>query len=84
MNVARETVMAALVALLEGVVFASPVNGQTEFVSVSRRLNSGPTCRIAAPGAVRQRTSRAADVSERGAAEQDHAERRSLHLHRRQ
>jgi hypothetical protein len=38
MNVAREAVMAALVALLEGVAFASPVNGQTGFVSVSRRL----------------------------------------------
>ncbi len=38
MNVARETVMAALVALLESVVFAQPVNGQTGFVSVSRRL----------------------------------------------
>ncbi|MGA8170015.1 MAG: hypothetical protein WB816_04155 [Methylocystis sp.] len=38
MNVAREAVMTALVALLEGVVFASPVNGQTGFVSVSRRL----------------------------------------------
>jgi hypothetical protein len=38
MNVMREAVMAALVALLEGVVFAQPVNGQTGFVSVSRRL----------------------------------------------
>jgi len=38
MNVAREAVMAALVALLEGVEFDQPVNGQTGFVSVSRRL----------------------------------------------
>ena len=38
MNVAREAVMASLVALLEGVVLSSPVNSQTQFVSVSRRL----------------------------------------------
>ncbi|MGA9598920.1 MAG: hypothetical protein WBS22_01420 [Methylocystis sp.] len=38
MNVAREAVMTALVALLAGVSFALPVNGQAGFVSVSRRL----------------------------------------------
>jgi hypothetical protein len=38
MNVAREAVMAALVAKLNGVVFSAPVNGQMSFVSVSRRL----------------------------------------------
>lgn len=38
MNVAREAVMSALVALLEGVAFAQPVNGATGFVSISRRL----------------------------------------------
>src|SRR5262249_17445897 len=38
MNVAREAVMAALIAKLNGVVFSAPVNGQTSFVSVSRRL----------------------------------------------
>jgi len=38
MNVARETVIAALLAKLQAVTFAAPVNGQTSFVSVSRRL----------------------------------------------
>ncbi len=38
MNVAREAVMAALLALLEGVAFGQAVNGATGFVSVSRRL----------------------------------------------
>jgi len=38
MNVAREAVLTALVALLQGVVFAQPVNGARGFVSVSRRL----------------------------------------------
>lgn len=38
MNVARETVMTALVGLLAGTRFALPVNGQSGFVSVSRRL----------------------------------------------
>ena len=38
MNVAREAVMSALVALLRGAVFAQPVNGQSGFVVVSRRL----------------------------------------------
>ena len=34
----REAIMAALVALLQSAMFSSPVNGQTGFVSVSRRL----------------------------------------------
>jgi hypothetical protein len=38
MNVAREAVMSALVSLLETAVFATPVNGQTGFVVISRRL----------------------------------------------
>jgi hypothetical protein len=38
MNVMREDVMAALVALLEGVIFTQPVNGATRFLSISRRL----------------------------------------------
>jgi hypothetical protein len=38
MNVARETVMSALVALLESAAFAQPVNGQSGFALVSRRL----------------------------------------------
>lgn len=38
MNVPRETVMTALVALLAGVSFALPINGHSGFVSVSRRL----------------------------------------------
>jgi hypothetical protein len=38
MNVAREAVMAALLAKLTAVTFTAPVNGQTSFVTVSRRL----------------------------------------------
>ncbi|HXY57616.1 MAG TPA: hypothetical protein VEH76_03455 [Methylocystis sp.] len=38
MNVAREAVMTALVARLQSIVFSAPVNGQTSFLTVSRRL----------------------------------------------
>ena len=38
MNVAREAVMAALLAKLQAIVFAAPVNGQTGFATTSRRL----------------------------------------------
>jgi len=84
MNVAREAVMAALVALLEGVAFASPVNGQTGFVSVSRRLKLWSDVRSRSARAVRDRASRTAELSERGAADEDDAECRPFHLHRRQ
>lgn len=42
MNVTREAVMAAFAALLQGVVFAQPVGGQTAFALVSRRLKLWP------------------------------------------
>jgi hypothetical protein len=38
MNIAREAVMAALIAKLQSIVFSAPVNGQTSFAAVSRRL----------------------------------------------
>lgn len=38
MNVAREAVMAALLARLQAIVFTAPINGHTSFATVSRRL----------------------------------------------
>ncbi len=38
MNVARESVMAALLAKLGAVAFSSPVNGASSFVTIGRRL----------------------------------------------
>jgi hypothetical protein len=38
MNVAREAIMAALIAKLQAATFSIPVNGKTGFVTVSRRL----------------------------------------------
>ena len=38
MNVTREAIMSALLIKLAGVVFAAPISGQTNFVTLSRRL----------------------------------------------
>ena len=85
MNVAREAVMAALVALLEGVVFSSPVNGQTEFVSVSRRLKLwADVPKSQRPALFVSEHREQPNYQSEALPSQDHAERRSLHLHRRQ